>query len=479
MLGSYLLMGMLVLIVGTLGWYGIRSQGEIAEKTKEIQNVSQQLLQREIDHLNWARKVGQFQRDEGMTALGVEKDDHRCAFGKWYYSDERKKAARIIPDIETLLQQIEEPHHKLHLSAVTLEELLKKGKTFRQEAIAYYGTETSLQLKRVQDIFQQITPRVDQYVKASSGQAKSQSEGLVYFSLVLMLSSTLCAVLLGVFISRSIIGPINRVAAGLSDGAGQIAAAALQVSSSSQSLAQGASEQAAGIEETSASIEEMASMTRRNAESANHAHSLMTETHTVIGEAKGAMSDLIGSMQNIAAASEETAKIVRTIDEIAFQTNLLALNAAVEAARAGEAGAGFAVVAAEVRNLAVRAADAAKSTSTLIEKTVSKVRTGSDIAARSNESFGEVETAATKVGMLVGEISAASNEQAQGVHQINRSVAEMDRVVQQNAASSEESASAAEELSAQAEQLKGYVQDLIRVIQGSSAGDSGPSVQRT
>jgi methyl-accepting chemotaxis protein len=475
MAGSFLLLGSLVLIVGGLGWYGIRFQGEVAEKTREIQNVSRQLLQREIDHLNWARRVGQFQRDESLVTLNVEKDDHQCAFGKWYFSEDRKRAAQVIPGIGALLGQIEAPHHQLHLSAVELEGLLKRGKAFRQQAVQYYGTETSQQLKRVQDIFQQITPLVDQYVKVSVEEADSQSGRLLFLSLVLISAGALCAALLGILISRSIIRPINRVVSGLSDGAGQIASAALQVSSSSQSLAQGASEQAAGIEEASASIEEMASMTRRNAESANQAHALMTQTREVIEDSREAMRALIGSMENITAASEETAKIVRTIDGIAFQTNLLALNAAVEAARAGEAGEGFAVVAGEVRNLAMRAADAAKNTATLIETTVSRVRTGADIAARSNEFFGAVEAAAMKAGMLVGEISAASNEQAQGVQQINKSVAEMDRIVQLNAASSEESASAAEELSAQAEQLKCYVQDLIRVIQGSAPGNAGPA----
>jgi methyl-accepting chemotaxis protein len=255
---------------------------------------------------------------------------------------------------------------------------------------------------------------------------------------------------------RLIIKPVRRVMEGLSGGAGQVTAASAQVFAASQSLAEGASEQAAGIEETSSSVEEMSSMTRQNAENANQANHLMTETGQVVEEANQAMRELTRSMTEITQASEETAKIIKTIDEIAFQTNLLALNAAVEAARAGEAGAGFAVVADEVRNLALRASDAAKNTSGLIEGSVKKIKSGSGIVSRTNDAFGKVAAGAKKVSDLVGEIAAASNEQAQGIEQINRAVAEMDKVVQRNASSAEESASAAEEMNAQAEEMKGF-----------------------
>jgi methyl-accepting chemotaxis protein len=187
------------------------------------------------------------------------------------------------------------------------------------------------------------------------------------------------------------------------------------------------------------------------------------------------MVDLNRSMNEISQASEETSKIIKTIDEIAFQTNLLALNAAVEAARAGEAGAGFAVVADEVRNLAMRAAEAAKNTAQLIEGTGKKVRNGSEIIARTNESFVKMVQGAKKVEGLVAEISAASQEQAQGIAQINKAVAEMDAVTQQNAANAEEWAAAAQEMSAQAEQLRAYVQEMIALVKGRNQGKSSPT----
>jgi methyl-accepting chemotaxis protein len=277
------------------------------------------------------------------------------------------------------------------------------------------------------------------------------------------------SLLLIFFITRGITRPIARIIEGLNEGADQVASASGEVSSASQTLAQGASEQAASIEETSSSLEEMSSMTKQNADNAGQANTLMKSAGNVVSAANTSMTELTASMRAISKASEETSKIIKTIDEIAFQTNLLALNAAVEAARAGEAGAGFAVVADEVRNLAMRASEAAKNTSILIEETGKKVKDGSQLVVKTDEAFSEVARSTAKVGELVAEIAAASSEQAQGIDQINRSVAAMDKVVQQNAASAEESSSAAEEMSAQSEEMKGMVNELLTLVAGKSA----------
>ena len=209
----------------------------------------------------------------------------------------------------------------------------------------------------------------------------------------------------------------------------------------SQNLSEAAAEQAASLEETSSSLEEMSSMTHQNAENTARANELMTKAREVTQKANLSMDDLTGSMKEIAQASEQTQKIVKTIDEIAFQTNLLALNAAVEAARAGEAGTGFAVVASEVRNLAVRAAEAAKNTSNLMVDIVNRIKSGSNLVTATNSAFQQLNTSSAQVVEVMGQIAAASREQSQGIDQINKTVAEMNKVTQQNAASAQELAS--------------------------------------
>ncbi|MFW8602393.1 methyl-accepting chemotaxis protein [Desulfobacterota bacterium M19] len=292
------------------------------------------------------------------------------------------------------------------------------------------------------------------------------------------LLATVIGILFAIFITRSITRPLNAAVDTLRQGTDQVAAASGQIAGSSQQLAEGASEQAAGLEETSSSLEEMASMTRRNSDNAGQASILMNQTNTVVIDTQKLMGDLKTAMDGISKASNDTSKIIKTIDEIAFQTNLLALNAAVEAARAGEAGAGFAIVADEVRNLAMRAAAAAKETETLIADTVNKVYGGNDLLKSSSETFSLVAESSTKVTQLIDEIAEASREQSQGVNQISKAVSEMDKVVQANAALSEESASASEQLNAQAAALKDVTRDLTILARGRGYGGAGAASHR-
>ncbi len=300
-------------------------------------------------------------------------------------------------------------------------------------------------------------------------EAFAARQAIVWMTLVVL--GVAVAVTAGVawLITRSITRPINRVILGLTNGAEQVTSAAGQVSSASQSLAEGATEQAAGLEETSSSLEEMSSMTKQNADNAQQASSLSGEARQSAGSGAQAMSRMNRAIEDIRKSSDETAKIIKVIDEIAFQTNLLALNAAVEAARAGEAGKGFAVVAEEVRNLAMRSAEAAKNTANMIEESVRNAQNGVDIAGEVTKTLDEIVQSVGKTTDLVSEIAAASQEQAQGIDQVNTAVAQMDKVTQQNAANAEESASASEELSAQAESLNGIVGQLVGLVEGTNS----------
>ncbi|MBI5058696.1 hypothetical protein HZB60_02805 [candidate division KSB1 bacterium] len=287
--------------------------------------------------------------------------------------------------------------------------------------------------------------------------------------LVILLGLLACAAAFVLAISKSVDTPINRLTALLNRGADQVAAAAAEVSAASQSLAGGANESAAAIQQSSASLEEMAAMSRHNAQNLATATVIVNESQDLVQRASQGAHTMDNSMRDIKSASDQTSKIVKTIDEIAFQTNLLALNAAVEAARAGEAGKGFAVVAEEVRNLAMRSAEAAKNTSSLIEDTIQRVAGGVDMVSQLKGSLDDVMNASQKVSSLVREIAAASDEQSKGVEQISIAIHQMNTVTQHNASTAEESASAAEELSGQAEHMHASVKQLAELVNGGSA----------
>ncbi|MFH1487885.1 MAG: methyl-accepting chemotaxis protein [Pseudomonadota bacterium] len=295
---------------------------------------------------------------------------------------------------------------------------------------------------------------------------KLQAQALFSNRLIIgfIIAALLLGLLYGTFSTRKIVRIIKSFINGVSDAAEQVASGARQVSNTSQALADGASEQAASLEESSSSLEEMSSMVKQNAGNAEEAKGMMAEATKVLSKVNAHMTDMSGAMDEINTSSEETGKIIKTIDEIAFQTNLLALNAAVEAARAGEAGAGFAVVADEVRNLAMRAAEAAKNTANLIENTIKTVKNGAQLTKLTQQAFHESIEISGKVSELVQEIAAASREQSEGIEQVNRSVSQMDQVVQQNAAGSEESASASQEMSAQSESMKEMVNDVANFV---------------
>jgi len=269
-------------------------------------------------------------------------------------------------------------------------------------------------------------------------------------------------------ISRSILTPVKTSSDSLDMGAEQIIRASNEINKASNILASGASQQAAAIEETSSSLNEIAGLTDQNQQFVHKANNNMAEANQSISQVHTAIQALAKSMDEISDSSTETQKIIKTIDEIAFQTNLLALNAAVEAARAGEAGAGFAVVAEEVRALAIRSADAARNTANLIESSVQLINQGSSQMSSANNSFGAMMGKTTEVSTILEEIDKVSQQQSDGIKQINKAVEEMNDVVQHNAAQAEECAAASNEMDSQSKIIGEIAVSLHQVVEGSS-----------
>lgn len=456
---SFIIVLLLLSAVGVISHIGINN----LVNSVAVNLLDRDLAKKEIDIKDWVEKVKLFSNSSYSDKLEAETDEHKCAFGKWFYGKECKNIETQLSDLSPLFGEIEETHRLLHTSAIDINSANSK-----EEAKKIFVKQTMPSSDKIQRLIENIRQTANQNVITDEAMLSLAISTKRY-----ILLAGCAAMIIGVFLAwlnaRGIKNILERVSAKLSSMAEQVASASGQVSSTNRFIAEGVSEQAANIEGTSSSLEEISSMTQQNSDNIEHVNRLMSDTNHVMEDTNHSFVDLTKSMNDISLASEETAKIIKTIDEIAFQTNLLALNAAVEAARAGEAGAGFAVVADEVRNLAMRAAEAAKNTASLIEGTVNKIKHGSEIVIKTNEAFTKMSDGAKKAGKLMEEIAVASREQAQGIEHVNKTVAKMDKIVQQNAAGAEESTSSAEEMNAKAEQMKEFADYLMVLVSGKNA----------
>ncbi|MDL2260243.1 methyl-accepting chemotaxis protein, partial [Deltaproteobacteria bacterium OttesenSCG-928-K17] len=432
---------------------GYTSSDRIKRRIARIENLTNiQLLGSE---LMISTQRGVIRRDLAEFDAAIKKSNDIMEVIKLLEADS------ALPDSQAFLKKLKET---VVNAQAALDELRSASdKIFT--ATAQSGAARDAALTAAKEA-SEIANRMTTFVTGNNSAAVSK----VLWSLGIGLAIALVlSMAMAVMITRGITKPVDRLTSLLAESAGAVEQASDQLAQSSNSLAEGATENAAALEETSAALEELSSMTSRNSDNAVEANTLMLKANEAVVRANQSMSGVIRAMEEISVSGNEIGKIIKTIDEIAFQTNLLALNAAVEAARAGEAGAGFAVVADEVRNLAIRSADAAKNTADLIASTISNISSGSEMVNGTADTFSVVESHASKVAELLGEVAEASKEQSQGISQITTAMTQMDKVTQANAASAEESASSAAELTGQASTLLEAVAGLEGMIHGQDS----------
>ncbi len=474
-IGSMLAMLLLVAVWAMFGISGIVKGGqEVAAGNK----LRSELLQREVDHLNWAQKLGSFVHADKAGQLDIQLDHTKCGFGKWYYGSGRKEAEALLGDLKAPLDAIEEPHKKLHESAIRIKELRSEGK--QAEASAYYDSETLTQLDKVQTILKSMVGLSKDHV-LSEDVMLNRAEHTRSMVMIFAIVAVVAGFILGIGITRSITKPIEQgvlfahsvasgdltkqldidredevgrladalnamvsklqtVVNGVKISAENVSLGSMQLSEGAQQMSQGTTEQAASTEEASASVEEMNATIRQNADNASHTEQLAVRSAADAQKSGDAVAETVRAMKRIAEK-------ISIIEEIARQTNLLALNAAIEAARAGDHGKGFAVVASEVRKLAERSQSAAAEINELSMTSV-------DVAEKAGQMLTKLVPDIQKTAELVQEITAASQEQSSGAEQINGALQQLNQVVQRNAGVTEEIASTAQELASQADLLQ-------------------------
>lgn len=411
--------------------------------------------------------------------------------------------AQILKNYDTIQENVEayKKHDLNGDEQANLDKLVAEASTCKQFRLATLGlydsirpggtsatiasNDVKLRIVR-QNLMDLLNKMGDSADAKGDSLAASNNKDTKFATIAILITLTVSVIILlalGFAIIEMITKPIKHAIDSLSSGSDEVSSAASQVASASQALAEGASEQAAAVQETSSTLEETSSMVHQNRENTQQAAVLAKQTKQYADQSNSEMLKMSSSMTNLKNSSNEIAKIIKVIDEIAFQTNILSLNAAVEAARAGDAGKGFAVVAEEVRNLAQRSAQAAKDTTVIIESNIDLSENSVNIAKAVKDSVESIAEQANKVSDLLEEISVATNEQAQGVEQINKAVSQMEMALQSNAATADQSASASRSLQEQAINVRDIVDSLVALVDGTDAVNKGkkliaPSIKK-
>jgi methyl-accepting chemotaxis protein len=460
----------LSLIAAGLSAIGFQRLGKDVTELAKSRDLEAVLVQFEADHLLWSQQLNLAITNDTLMETEVEIDPDLCSFGRWFASGGHDSAIALVPDLAPMSAEMRRAHDIAHDGAL---EIRRVGARRNDSAEDRQQSAVRIYNETIQPAQQSVIANLKAMIAATrehSGVYTQRSDATRGRTGLMILTTSLLALVLGVFVVTRVVVPVVKglrlVTDGLDENAGQVTTAAQMLADSSRHLAEGASSQAASIQEISASLHEFATQTRHNADNTAKMDEKADGMSTVLDKGATAGNRMHEAIVKMQKSSGDTAQIIKSIDEIAFQTNMLALNAAVEAARAGEAGKGFAVVADEVRSLAQRSAEAARDTAALIAESLQDAEQGARVAIEISEAIHKISDSNTEVSELISDVARASGDQARGLDEINKAVAVMERVTQANAANSEETAASSVQLSTQANDMVGLIHTLRAITEG-------------